>query len=442
MKEDQSDKIIEAYKLLIRFYKSQIRIQSEIAESSRGHNKRLLEILNNRHDITDISVKYDKEHFRILKQGVEVWNKWREENPKVEPTLYNVDLKDADLIKINLKDAKLSGANLGKAKLTGANLRYATLAEANLEEANLEGVNLDNSFLGKANLQKAILNKALLSSAYLCDANFTGAILDEANLLGAVLRNAILSDASLAKTGLFGTHLHGVNFSGADFKETDLRHAVIASTIFANNDLSSVKGLETVQHYGPSTIGVDTIYHSKGNIPEIFLRGAGLSENFITYMASLTGKAFEFYSCFISYSTKDQEFADRLYADLQNKAVRCWFAPEDLKIGEEIRTDIDQLIRKHDKLLLILSDPSIKSQWVQQEVETALGREREQHRTVLFPIRLDDTVMDINTGWPAFIKNTRHIGDFSKWKDHDCYRKALERLLRDLRTESSDERRA
>jgi hypothetical protein len=79
-----------------------------------------------------------------------------------------------------------------------------------------------------------------------------------------------------------------------------------------------VKGLATVRHRGPSTIGIDTIYKSHGKIPLAFLRGAGVPDNFIEYMGSLTGKAFEFYSCFISYSTKDQEFADRLYADLQN----------------------------------------------------------------------------------------------------------------------------
>lgn len=66
--------------------------------------------------------------------------------------------------------------------------------------------------------------------------------------------------------------------------------------------------------------------------------------------------------------------------------MRCWFAPEDLKIGAEIRTGIDESILVHDKLLLVLSETSVKSQWVQQEVETALAKEREQGRTVLFPI--------------------------------------------------------
>jgi hypothetical protein len=52
---------------------------------------------------------------------------------------------------------------------------------------------------------------------------------------------------------------------------------------------------------------------------------------------------------------------------------------------------------------------------------------------VLFPIRLDDEVMKIDRGWPALIRNSRNIGDFSKWKNPEAYGKALDRLLRDLK---------
>jgi hypothetical protein len=126
----------------------------------------------------------------------------------------------------------------------------------------------------------------------------------------------------------------------------------------------------------------------------------------------------------------------RLHADLQARGVRVWFAPHDLPIGARIRLAIDESIRLHDKLLLVLSEDSVSSQWVGQEVETALAKEREQDgRAVLFPIRIDDAVMEITAGWPALLKNTRNLGDFTHWKDHDSYQKAFERLLRDLKAE-------
>lgn len=145
-------------------------------------------------------------------------------------------------------------------------------------------------------------------------------------------------------------------------------------TGFADNDLSTVKGLATARHLGPSTIGITTIYKSKGNIPENFLRGAGVPEDFITYMKSLAQNPIDFYSCFISYSSQDDDFDQRLHADLQQQGVRCWFAPEDLKIGDKFRMRIDESIRIHDKLMVILSENSICSPWVKNELEAALEK--------------------------------------------------------------------
>jgi hypothetical protein len=100
-----------------------------------------------------------------------------------------------------------------------------------------------------------------------------------------------------------------------------MTRAQVAWTCFGNVDLSGVKGLETVRHKGPSTIGIDTLYKSHGKIPEVLLRSAGAPDTFISYVRSLVGQTIEFYSCFISYSSVDQEFAGRLYADLQSKGV-------------------------------------------------------------------------------------------------------------------------
>jgi len=194
-----------------------------------------------------------------------------------------------------------------------------------------------------------------------------------------------------------------------------------------------VKGLETIQHEGPSTIGIDTLLRSEGAIPEIFLRGAGLSDSFIEYARSLSQRPIQYYTCFISYSSKDQEFAERLYADLQSNNVRCWYAPEDMKIGDKIRQRIDECIRMYDKLLLVLSQHSVMSPWVEKEVETAFEKEHRHNKLVLFPIMLDDTVMRTNQAWAADISRTRHIGDFTRWKEHDAYQQGLKRLLRDLK---------
>lgn len=105
-----------------------------------------------------------------------------------------------------------------------------------------------------------------------------------------------------------------------------------------------------------------------------------------------------------------------------------------MKIGDKIRPRIDEAIYLQDKLLLILSEYSVASDWVEHEVETALAREYKEKRTLLFPIRLDNAILKCKyTGWAALVQNERHIGDFINWKDHDQYQVAFERLLRDLK---------
>lgn len=74
-----------------------------------------------------------------------------------------------------------------------------------------------------------------------------------------------------------------------------------------------------------------------------FLRGCGLPDDLITYLPSLLKQAIQFCACFISYSTRDQEFVEKLHADLPDKGVRSWYAPRDLKIGDRFREPFKRL---------------------------------------------------------------------------------------------------
>lgn len=332
------------------------------------------------------------EHLAILKQGVEVWNKWRKEHPGELPNLEGAQLENKNL----------SAANLEGAVLAGAKLRMAFLIRTSLREANCHGADLAG---------------ARLLWADMSDADFSAADLRESNLTEAQFRR---------------TNLAGTRFGQARTLRTS----------FDNVDISVAEGLGKVVHYGPSSVGVDTIYRSKGDIPEVFLRGCGVPDNLIGYIRSLAG-SIQFYSCFISYSTKDQQFADRVYADLQARGVRCWFAPHDIAGGKKIHEQIDEAIRLHDKLLLILSEHSMSSDWVQTEIAKARKRETQDKRQMLFPVAL--VPYDAIKEWECFdadrgkdsAREVREyfIPDFSNWKDHDSYQKAFRELERGLKAE-------
>jgi len=148
----------------------------------------------------------------------------------------------------------------------------------------------------------------------------------------------------------------------------------------------------------------------------------------------------------VSYSRQDQDFANRLHADLQEKGVRCWFAPHDIQGGKKIHEQIDDAIRRYERLLLILSDHSMNSAWVKTEIAHARQKELNENRLVLFPISV--VPYERIKGWKNFDADTGKdsareireyfIPDFSCWKtDHDAYTQAFERLLKDLRAEEA-----
>ncbi len=335
-----------------------------------------------------------KEQVEILKRGVRAWNEWLVTSGRNHSL---IDLSSANLSGLDLSSIDVyTHLQLSLAKLTGADLTKADLGGAILVNSDLVGAKLRGASLSGADLWGVELDNADLTQTYLYDTDFTE------------------------------TSLDGTDFSGS----------IMDGTIFANVDLKNAKGLESVRCEGPCSINIETVYLSEGKIPDVFLRDAGVPESLIAYMKSLVVEPIDYYSCFISYSTKDQKFADLLHSQLQSKGARVWLATEDLKIGDRFRAKIDEAIRLYDKLLLVLSNDSVKSPWVEAEVEAAFEKERKQKRTILFPIRLDDAVMVTEEAWAAEIRRTRNIGDFRKWKDHDECQKALGRLLRDLKSPS------
>lgn len=359
----------------------------------------------------------NQEHLDILAKGVETWNDWRTHS-KQRPNLTSAELALENLTGVDLTDAILSGATFTGAKLIGAKL-----SDAKLDRAHLGGAHMTDAMMGGAVLMSANLNGAVLDSANLTDANLDGAHVTNASLLGACLIGTNLSNANV----------HGSNFTDAMF----------GATVLGDLDLSVVSGLDTVDHAAPSTIGLNTIYRSQGKIPELFLRGCGVPDSLITYMRSLIGTALDFYSVFISYSTKDQAFATRLHSDLQAKGVRCWFAPHDIQGGKKVHEQIDEAIRVYDKLLLLLSDASMNSTWVKTEIANARAKEVQQSRKMLFPISL--VPFDYLRTWKCFDADTGidtareireyFVPDFSNWKDQDSYSEAFEKLVRDLKAE-------
>lgn len=194
----------------------------------------------------------NEEQIDLLKQGVDVWNIWRENNPDSIIDLSDVKLIDVELKNINLSGADLSGANLSGADLrkadlscsvlckhakfigadlSGANLYKAQLRVAILHKANCQDANCVKSFFDRASLTQANFKRADLSGAYLCEANLSGA-----DFTGAKLREANFHEAILSQIMRFG--LDRAKFSNADLSRVNFVNANLSKFDLSNSDLS------------------------------------------------------------------------------------------------------------------------------------------------------------------------------------------------------------
>jgi uncharacterized protein YjbI with pentapeptide repeats len=346
----------------------------------------------------------DAEQLKLLKQGVAIWNRWRKENPNTI-----IDLSKADLVTVKLSQADFRGANL-----TNATFRESVLAGVDFDEADLWG--------------------ATFRDANLSRANFWSADLRVADFIHSDLSNAILV---------------GANLSGAYLHATKMSSAIFGSTTIGSTDLSKIMGLEEVIHQEKSILGHETLSISKGQIPEVFLRGCGLSdweiESAKLYNPDLSNheidkilykihdlratQPLQISPLFISYSHADNAFVDKIEGHLNAKGIRFWRDVHHATAGR-LEKQIDRAIRHNPTVLVILSENSIKSDWVEHEVRTVRELEKETGRDVLCPVALDDGWKE--SPWPKRVMEQvmeYNILDFSRWEDDGEFEKLFKKLI-------------
>jgi hypothetical protein len=186
----------------------------------------------------------------LLRDGVRVWNLWREEEPDIRPDLREADIREANLEGAHLQGADLSDADLTGARLSGADLSAANLTGVDLHEAYLRGADLTEADLTEADLRGALLTEAHLTGANLTEADLSGALILETDLTGADLSGADLSGALCLRTTFAGATLTGCTVYGMSAWNLNLDGAVQADLRITRWDAETtitVDNLEVAQ---------------------------------------------------------------------------------------------------------------------------------------------------------------------------------------------------
>jgi hypothetical protein len=321
-----------------------------------------------------------------------------------------------------------------------------------LRVANLSKADLSGAVLNWADLRGADLSGSVLRGAQLTASQLRGADLSEADLSGAHLSESDLSEADLREANLSGASLRKANLCQAVLRGAELGGARSDETLWADLDLSVAKGLESIRHAAPSTIGADTFRKSKGRLPEIFLRGCGLSDwevrNARLYDPDLspadvgetqeevhqllTRGIVQTSPVFISHSADDAAFVDAIAAGLDELGIRYW-RDEKEPAADQTEDFLDRSSSLNPTVLIVLSKRCVKTAWLQAEVMAGLRLSSKLKRAALCLIAIDD-------GWKAApwareIQDQAKghvVVDFAKWQNDDVFSERFARLLEGL----------
>ncbi|MGK7894259.1 MAG: pentapeptide repeat-containing protein [Xenococcus sp. (in: cyanobacteria)] len=207
------------------------------------------------------------EHLAKLQEGVEAWNKWRENHPDVEPNLSGANLRNfnltgANLFFVNLDGADLKGANLKDAILESANFTGANLKGLDLTGTDLTGTDLTGTDLTGTDLTGTNLFGVSLDSSILCNAKLEGAILKSASLVRADLTGANLFFASLVRADLTGTNLTDADLNRVQVLVTNFEGATLTGACIEDWNINSQTNLQNVKC---DYIYLKTIYSEEEN---------------------------------------------------------------------------------------------------------------------------------------------------------------------------------
>ena len=129
-------------------------------------------------------------------------------------------------------------------------------------------------------------------------------------------------------------------------------------------------------------------------------------------------------SVFISYSHKDRDLVDNICQALKEYDIDISLDIKDIGAGDSISRKVEEGIIKADYFLLVLSENSIKSQWVDIEYRAALNLSLRENKRII-PI-----VTDIND--EQLLQFSVIIADKKYANFRDGIEKGLNELLRGL----------
>lgn len=117
---------------------------------------------------------------------------------------------------------------------------------------------------------------------------------------------------------------------------------------------------------------------------------------------------------FLSHSSEDHSFVEKLASDLNRRGINVWFDKYELKVGDSLRQKIfDEGIDKSDFVVVVFSKASLRNNWVQREMNAAFALEMRKREVCILPILLDVEYAEV----PSFLADIKMANFTNNYKD-------------------------
>jgi hypothetical protein len=128
---------------------------------------------------------------------------------------------------------------------------------------------------------------------------------------------------------------------------------------------------------------------------------------------------------FLSHASADKRFVRKLADRLRLIGITPWLDELEIKPGASLIGEIERGLQTSSLLFAVMSDNSVKSRWVAEEIRSILTRQITTGRIEVIPIRIDNCEM------PPFLSDKKYL-DFRRWDEETAFRSAFDNMVEQL----------
>ena len=106
---------------------------------------------------------------------------------------------------------------------------------------------------------------------------------------------------------------------------------------------------------------------------------------------------------FLSYSSVDESFVERLYLRLSRDGISCYFAPATIPPGANFVMDLQRALDECNYLVMVLSNAYLESEFAMAEWSAIVANDPANLEGRLIPLLLEECPL------PAFVRTLNHL---------------------------------